>query len=213
MDNSSSALPLIVLGAGGHAKVLLSLANELEREVLGVCAPEFDELSERAWRGIATFGNDAALDTFDASEVELVNGLGQLVGNNRRQQLHSAMKSKGYRFASLVHPSAWVDPSTKIGEGVQIMAGAVIQADCVIGDNVIVNTCTSIDHDCRIDSHVHVAPGVTVCGSVSISTNSFIGSGAIITPGVNVGAGAIVGAGAVVLRDVGSGERYIGRSF
>ena len=210
MKLPTPSLPLVLLGAGGHAKVLLSTALELGRTVYGVCDPELSRSRDSVWRGIRVLGDDSEIDVLDPVAVELVNGLGQLVSATRRQVLHQSMKRKGFIFATLVHPRAWVDASTRLCEGVQVMAGAVIQADCEIGDGSIVNTRASIDHDCRVGARVHIAPGATICGTVHIGDDTFVGSGAIIGPGVKIGTGAIIGAGSVVLRDVAMNERYLG---
>ncbi|MEX3772195.1 acetyltransferase [Pseudomonas sp. MYb118] len=194
--------PLVILGAGGHAKVLLALVQSLGLDVLGVCDPVLAEQGAGLWRGIAVLGGDAALEALDPDSVELVNGLGQLVGSAGRANLFQRLKLQGFRFPVLVHPTAWVDSSATLQEGVQVMAGAVIQADVVIGANSIINTRAGVDHDCRLGVDVHVAPGATLCGSVRVADRAFIGSGATVIQGLNVGMEAVVGAGATLTRNL-----------
>lgn len=194
--------PLVILGAGGHAKVLLSLVQSAGFDVLGVCDPVLADQTGGQWRGISILGGDAALDALEPGSIELVNGLGQLVGGTGRQKVFQRLRARGFRFPVLVHPLAWVDSTARLEEGVQIMAGAIIQADVVIGANSIINTRAGIDHDCRLGEDVHVAPGATLCGGVQVEKGAFIGSGATVIQGLTVGTEAVVGAGATLTRNL-----------
>lgn len=202
MNIASTGTPLVIIGAGGHAKVLLSLIWAANLEVLGVCDPVLFAQKNNHWRGIKVLGSDEAISQMDPASVGLVNGIGQLVGGSRRQKIFLDFKKKNFNFPILVHPAAWVDPTAVLGEGVQVMAGAIIQADVKIGANSIINTKASVDHDCKVGFHVHIAPGATLCGDVQVFDRAFIASGSTIIQGLTVGEEAIVGAGAVLTRSL-----------
>jgi sugar O-acyltransferase (sialic acid O-acetyltransferase NeuD family) len=203
--------PFILLAAGGHAKVLLSLAEALVLPIKGVCDPELAKQGVTSWRGLAVLGGDEILETLKPKEVFLINGIGQTVGNDARQQLYIKLRGKGFSFPPLVHPSAFVARKTKLADGVQVMAGAMIQPDCTIGENTIVNTRASIDHDVTIGAHVHIAPGATLCGNAYISDGAFIAAGSIVGPGVRVGNAAVLGAGAALVRNLADNQTFIGK--
>ena len=200
-------LPVIVIGGGGHAKVLVSTLLLCGRRILG-----FVDLSPTAppLLGIKCLGSDAAVLFHAPSDLQLVNGVGSAGSTARRQDVYDRFTREGYGFATVKHPSAIIAPEVEIEDGVQIMAGAVVQAGCRLGANVIVNTGAEVDHDCIIDSHAHIAPGVTICGAVDVGTGAHIGAGATLIQGIRIGAGSIVGAGALVIRDVPRGARVIG---
>ncbi|MBI6853128.1 acetyltransferase [Pseudomonas cichorii] len=202
MSEPCSNLPLIFLGAGGHAKVLLSLARSLNLPILGVCDPQLFHSGIAQWRGLDVLGADDALQKLDSSAYLVVNGIGQTVGSDVRRRVYERVIANGYRFASLVHPTAWIDPTVMLGEGVQVMAGAIVQADAVIGANVIINTKSAVDHDCIVGAHSHVAPGATLCGSVKVGKGCFVASGATVIQGLVIGDDAVIGAGAVLVRDL-----------
>lgn len=192
----------ILIGAGGHAKVLFSLIKAVGLNVRGVCAPELVSQGITTWRGIEVIGSGDDITAFSPSNVYLINGVGKRVGDTSRQRLFDEFKTKGYHFPSLIHPQAYVDETVELEEGAQVMAGAIIQADARIGRNVIINTHASIDHDCIVEEHVHVSPGAVLCGNVYVARCAFIASGACIIPGVKVGEEAVIGAGASIVRDV-----------
>ena len=206
----SVALPLVLLGAGGHAKVLRALALAAEHRIIGICDPQLAAASQSTWRNLPVLGGDEALSEMDSAKIGLVNGIGQVTGNTLREDIYERQRGAGFLFPALVHPTAWLSPDTMLADGVQIMAGAIVQPCCAIGRNSIVNTSSSIDHDCTIEGHVHIAPGATICGGVHIATGAFIGAGAVILPGLKVGARAIVGAGVTLTHDLDPGRTYLG---
>lgn len=202
--------PLVLLGAGGHARVLLELARAADYPVLGVCDPELAANAVSSWEGLDVLGDDAALDLLPPGRIALMLGIGQLAKGNLRQRVYTSWRSRGYDFPVLVHPTAWVASDVVLKGGVQVMAGAVIQPSCEIGENSIINTRASVDHDCFVGRNVHVAPGATLCGAVTIEDGAFIGAGATVIQGLRIGAGAVVGAGVTLVRDLSSAMTAIG---
>lgn len=193
----------VLLGAGGHAKVVLATARAVGLTLRGVCDPTLSSQGVAMWRDMPVLGDDSALDAVGAGELSLLNGVGQLVGGSARAVLYARMRQRGFRFPPLVHPSAWVDPTARLGEGVQIMAGAVVQADCRIDENSIVNTGARIDHDCTVGAHVHIAPGAILCGEVQVGDSAFVGAGSVALQGRRMGSGSVLGANTVLRRDLG----------
>lgn len=203
-------IPFILLGAGGHAKVLLSLAHSLNLTLLGICDPNLAKQGVQLWRGVPVLGNDEVLANYSPDEVYMINGVGPAIGRTTHQDIYEKMCRKGFSFPCLIHPQATVDPDAFIADGVQVMAGAVIQADSYIGENTLINTLSSIDHDCKIGSHVHVASGVSICGNVKIGGGALVAVGAVIAPGIIVGDNAIVGAGVALVRNLPPGQILLG---
>jgi UDP-perosamine 4-acetyltransferase len=198
---TAGGLPFILLGAGGHGKVLLALARSLRLDIVGVCDPALAQQEAAAWNGVPVLGGDEALDRVDPASVRLMLGVGQVVRKDGRKRLYESCARKGFTFPFLVHPAAWVAPTARLSAGVQVMAGAVVQPDCRIGENTIINTRSSVDHDCQVGRHVHIAPAATLCGEVQVGDEAFIGAGATVLQGLHVGERAIVGAGTTLRHD------------
>lgn len=201
--------PVIVLGNGGHAKVLIDTLCMMAVPILGVTVPNPDETGE-IFYGAHVIGNDDAVLTYPLDKVLLVNGLGSVKAAEKRKVLFENFKKNGYSFASVIHPSAIISHEAVLSEGVQIMAGAIIQPGSNIGKNTILNTGASIDHDCVIGDNVHLAPGVTLSGKVSVGENSHIGTGAVVIQGIRIGRSVTVAAGAVVIKDVADNALVMG---
>lgn len=204
---SAGAAAIIILGAGGHAKVLLDALAGFE--VLGLADNDPAKVGTLV-AGLPVLGNDDVVMAHASDRVVLVNGVGSVGNNAIRRTLFVRYKDAGYVFLQVRHGSAIVAADVVLAEGVQIMAGAVLQTGCSIGVNSIVNTGAIIDHDCRIGAHVHIAPGAVLSGDVDVGDNVHIGVGATVIQGVRIGAGSLVGAGAVVLRDLPAGAKVAG---
>lgn len=203
------SLPILIIGAGGHGRVLADLAFCLGRQVLGFLDRD-TQLHGRVIDGIKVLGGDERLIEYPARDVSLVNGLGSIAASDVRREVYIRLKALGYQFEALCHPGAIVGRSVTFAQGVQAMAGSIVQNGARIGENTILNTGAIVEHDCVVGAHSHLAPGAVVCGDVRIGENCHIGVGAVVVQGLSVGDGALVAAGAVVVRDVLSGTRVAG---
>ncbi|WP_206810939.1 acetyltransferase [Paradesulfitobacterium ferrireducens] len=201
--------PVIVLGAGGHAKVLIDTLLLGSAELVGVTDSNPRKLKDNVL-GIPVLGTDEVVLEYSADKILLVNGLGTTSTMENRKNLFDVFKNRGYTFATVIHPSAVISDHAQIREGAQIMAGAIVQVGCSIGANTIVNTKVSIDHDCNIGANVHLAPGVTLSGGVHVAEGVHIGTGATVIQGVTIGKNALIGAGTLVLKDIAEGTTVVG---
>lgn len=202
-------MPVIIIGGGGHAKVLIEALRLTAVPVVGIVDAQ-PALKGTSILGIPVMGGDELIYSHGPERVMLVNAVGSVRQPARRASLFETYHGKGYRFQTVIHPSAVIPSDILLGEGAQVMAGAIIQPGVGIGCNAIVNTRASIDHDCIIGDHAHLAPGVTLSGGVTVGRGSHIGTGATVIQGITIGEGSLVGAGALVTRDVPDGVTVVG---
>jgi sugar O-acyltransferase (sialic acid O-acetyltransferase NeuD family) len=195
---------LILIGSGGHARVVTDLLSVLGYSIHGIVAPSDQGL------GHQYLGSDEVLDSVSSHDFDLVMGIGTSNGVALRNQMYLKLKRQGFIFPTLIHPSAVVSERTKIEAGVQIMAGAVIQSGTTIDENVIINTRASLDHDCKIGFGVHICPGAILCGNIKVGPHSFIGAGAVCIPDIEVGEQIVVGAAALVNHSLKEKGHYWG---
>lgn len=202
------SLPVILLGAGGHGRVLLDALLQQSFVVLAIFDPQCNV--DRFVFDIPLINDDRGLLEYPAEEIRLVNGLGSIGDTTKRRQIYERFKEYGYQFATVIHHSAVVSPRAELGEGVQVMAGAIIQTGVKIACNSIINTKVSVDHDCIIGKHAHIAPGAILSGGIRVEDEAHIGAGVTIIQGLTIGKRSIIGAGAVVIRDVPENAVVVG---
>lgn len=210
-EKTNQRTTVVVLGAGGHARVLLSLLKMLNREVRAVLDDNPALHGTRIGASdIPILGALEAVKKYEPNMVELVNAIGSAHRPTARQAAYDTYAAAGYAFAILAHPDATVAPEATLEQGVQVMASATLQANAVLRANTLINTGVCIDHDTIIGQHTHVAPGATICGGVTIGQGCHIGAGATVVQGVSIGQGVVVGAGATVLHDIPDQDIVIG---
>ncbi len=183
--------PIVVLGAGGHAHVVVALLRSCGRTV----AAMYDD-------DASTWGSDidgAPIVGPIEAATECPFPAIIAVGNNKARQRLAAWDLD---WDVLIHPSAVVERTAVLGPGSVVCAGAVVQVEANIGRHVIVNTAATVDHHCTIGSFAHLAPGCHLAGRVTVGEGALIGIGACAIPGRTIGPWSTVGAGAAVTANV-----------
>ena len=190
---------IIMIGAGGHAKVIFDIANisNIKISYIVDIKKKLDiEFSRLKHIVTDNFVKNKILP----NQCYLINALGIVPGNKKllRGNVYNDYKKKGYKFLQAIHPKAIISKDVIVKEGVNIMAGSVIQPGPTILENSIINTGALIDHECIIGKDVHIAPGAILCGNVKIGNRAFIGAGTKIMPNVSIPKDTIINAGSLI---------------
>jgi acetyltransferase EpsM len=211
------AAPLIVLGGGEHARVVIEAARtQPERWVVqGYAAPTSaagTDISDVPWLGDDTAVAARLADLAPDERAWLVLGFGRGESHDALTARVAAAERFGgtARWAVVVHATAWVSPSATLEPGAVILAKAVVNAGARVGRHAIVNSGAVVEHDVQIGDGSHVAPGAVIGGGTRVGAWTFIGLGAKVRDHIEVGAGAVVGMGAVVVGSISPGEVVVG---
>tara|TARA_R110002020_G_scaffold232883_3_gene444520 strand:+ start:8393 stop:9031 length:639 start_codon:yes stop_codon:yes gene_type:complete len=194
--------PLIIIGSGGHASVIAEILLNQGREIVAVVSPT--EIHDNSpLKGVHRLASDESLlSIYSPDQIELVNGVGAIPGNDTHFRLFNYFSEHGYSFSSVVSPHAIVANSAKLAKGVQIMHGAIVQTNANINHNCLINSGAIVEHDCSIGPHNHIAPNATLSGGVITGSQVHIGTGANVIQSIKIGQQSVVGAGCTVVRDV-----------
>jgi UDP-perosamine 4-acetyltransferase len=200
----------VVLGAGGHARVVVHALRLRGVEIVGLLDPD-PVRRGGAVDGAPVLGGDELLpDLHRRGTTHFAVGLGGILDLGPRARLFALGKAAGPEPLSVIHPAAVVWDPTALGAGVQVLALAAVNSGARVGENAIVNTGAIVEHDCLVGAHAHLATGVRLAGGVTVEEGAFVGAGAVVRNGLTIGRGAVVGMGAVVLEDVPAGARVAG---
>lgn len=96
----------------------------------------------------------------------------------------------------------------EVGSNTCIDRGAL--ADTIIGDYTKINNLCHIAHNNKIGRNVTITGCVNISGSNVIDDDAWIAPNSSIRGWVHIGKGAIVGMGAVVVKDIPTGETWVG---
>ncbi len=206
-------MKILIWGGGGHGRVVADVVRACGAELVGYADADPAKLGQQAEPGGALVVTpEAELLAALSSGQPLPAGADAValaVGDCARRL--ACLRAAGGRVTPpLVHPSAVVSPSARIGRGTVVMPRAVVNAAAVVGEAAIVNSGAIVEHDCTLGDGVHLSPGAVLSGGVRVEAESWIGSGAAVVPGIHIGRGAVVGAGAVIIRDVPAGATVAG---
>lgn len=198
--------PVIVIGAGGHAKVVISTLQAAGREV-EACFDRSPSLVGTEVLGVRVMAEARILEHLRHEALIAIgdNATRKAICENLERQSGGRV-----RWATVIHPSAVVHASVELGPGSAVFAGAVVQPGARVGRHVIVNTAASVDHDCVLGDYVHLAPQVGLAGGVELAEGVFLGISTAVIPYTKIGSWTKVGAGAAVVRDLPAGVTAVG---
>ncbi len=199
--------PVVVIGDGGHSRVVASALRLLDREIIGFTSKSA-QYGEADDSKVRIFSDELVMKRFSPKEIELVLGVGSVSPNTEAGSLQTIVRlfqASGFQFAGFVHPTAFVAEEASIAATAQIHAGAIVQAGATIGPFAIVNTGTIVDHDCEVGAFCHLAPGTVLSGNVKIGVGCHLGTGCRAIQGIHIGAYSFVAAGAVIAQSIEDG--------
>lgn len=205
-------LPIIIVGAGGHARVVADALICSGAVVFGFLDKD-DARKGDDLLGYPILGGDDVLAGLDRNCFRLVVGIGS-VGNSptleMRRKISDHLIDQGWSLTGVRHPAAIISQAATLADDAQIMAGAIVQAGANIGSGAIVNTRAVVEHDSFVGAYSHISIGAVLCGSTRIGSCSHIGAGAVVRQGVSLGNGITIGVGAVVTRNHAGDATLVG---
>lgn len=191
---------VILIGAGGHGKVIADIVLQAGAQVLGFLD---DHPTSDRILGLPVLGPVASWIEY-CHNASFVLAIG---ANGMRRRLAETMDVSWF---TAVHPSAQIGREVSIGPGSVVMANAVINPQTCIGAHCIINSGAIVEHDNVIGDYVHISPGAVLCGTVHVGEGTHIGAGAVLKNNISLCANTIIGAGGVVIHNVETPGTYVG---
>ncbi len=200
-----SSIPLVILGTRLFAEEVADLVDDCDEFELVA----FGENWERARGGRQLLGRPIVwID--DLADLARTSWAVCAIGTTHRSSFIQQAANVGFRFATVIHPTARVSRTSVIGEGSILSAGVVVAAQTTLGRHVIVNRGSLIGHHTSIGDGVTVSAGSNVAGRVVVGDRTYLGMGAVVLDRVRIGCQAVVGAAALVTKDVPDNAQVVG---
>lgn len=199
---------VIIIGAGGHAKVIADIIDKSKDIVEGFLDDNKTKneiiIKGKQYKVIGKI-NDCEKIQLENPEMEFVIA----IGNNKvRKQI--AERYENLKFYTAIHPSSQIALDVEIGEGTVIMANTSINTSAKIRKHCIINTGAVVEHDNILEDYVHVSPNATLCGTVQIGELTHIGAGTTVRNNISICHDCIIGAGSIVVKNINEPSTYIG---
>lgn len=197
---------VVIIGAGGHAKVIADIIKKSGDEIVGFLDDNADIQGKTIFDGKIVLGDTDEESVKKYSDCYFIIG----IGSNKVRKIISG-KYPNLKWYTAIHPSSIIGSEVSINEGTAIMAGTVINTGTVVGKHCIVNTSSSLDHDNILEDYVHISPGSHLAGTVKICEGTWICAGVTIINNITIGKNNIIGAGATVIKNIEEeGSTFVG---
>jgi sugar O-acyltransferase (sialic acid O-acetyltransferase NeuD family) len=201
-----SAAPILLLGAGGHARACIDVIEQEGRFTVAGLVGLPDERGARVL-GYPVLGTDEDLPELLSHYTHPLITVGQIKTAEPRMRLFDLLQHNGCVLPVIVSPRAYVSPHATLGAGTIVMHGAVVNAAAAVGRNCIINSLSLVEHDAVIGDHCHISTGAAINSGVHIGSATFIGSNCSVRQMVKIGEGSLIGMGQRVLADCAPGTR------
>lgn len=198
----------VVVGAGGHAKVVAEALVASGVEVRGFVDPSMPAGTPVVHGSV--LGDDAWLAALPATERTVAVGVGATSSVAARRRIVESLESAGATVVGCRHPSSIVAASASVDPTAQILALSIVNPSATVGAHTVVYSAAVVEHDCTVGDFAYLSPRAVLCGGARVGDGAFVGAAATVLPGVSIGDGATVAAGAVVTDDVAPGATVVG---
>ena len=158
---------LVILGSGSYGRTVADVAHQL------------------GYTTIVLDDADSAypLSTFSSYIDENTSFIPAFGNNAFRLEWINRIQESGGQIATLIHPTAYISPSTTIFPGCVILPHATINTDVVVKKGCIINLGAIVDHGCILEEGVHICLGAIVKGENWIERLSKIEAGEVVERG------------------------------
>ena len=193
---------LVIFGAGGHGRSLAALIQKMGGfDLLGFVDDGVP--AGQTVLGLPVLGGRDSLAKLSTDGIRLaINGVGGIGNLNARLAVFDLLRQAGFQFPTVIHPTAFIEDSAQLAEGVQVFPLAYVGTEVTAGFGTIINTGAIVSHDCQLGQTVNLSPGATLAGGVTVGEGTLIGMRGTVNLNVKIGAYALVGNGATVKADV-----------
>jgi acetyltransferase EpsM len=198
---------ILVYGGGGHGKAIIDVIRDMRTyRVVGIIDDNIP--AGTLVLGVPVLGSAQKLEEIHRQGVRLAaNGVGGIGNVDIRAGAFEKLAKAGYVCPILVHRTAFIEPSSILEAGVQIMAHAYVGGDTRLGFGTLVNIGATVAHDCQLGNVVNLSPQATLAGGVCVDDYAQIGMCATVNVNLKIGCRVRIGNGAIVKADIPAGMR------
>ena len=199
---------LVIIGAGGCGREVLQWAKDINKNsdrwnikgfldqpnALGGTRCDYEVL-----------GTDEEYEI--CKDDEFICAIGSF---DIRRRVTDKFRRRGAQFTNIIHPTAIIGDTSRIGEDCIIYPYTTISDNVMIDDDCIINTHCSLGHDVSVGKNSIISAHCDLVGHTKVGNNVFFGTSAHTVWNVKIGDKAFICAGSTVMSNVRSGVKVMG---
>lgn len=206
VNKMSKVRRIIIFGTGGTSRDIADTLEDINSAGNGPeyrCVGFLDDdpsLWGQVQLGVEVLGPLDSAGRF--SDCHFVNGIGSPESTWRKKVIIAGVGVPLQRFETIVHPSASVSDTARLGAGTVVFQNVTITSRVHIGEHVMILPNAVVSHDAVIGDYTAITGGVCISGGVRVGESCYLGTNSTIIGNVSIGDYSQVGMGSVVLHDV-----------
>ena len=200
---------LILIGASGIALEIIDSVDAINSikpcwNITGILDDDPNRTGESFYRGVEIVGTSQDIERYIETDTFFLIAFCSVPNFMLRPEYVERLTRKypDIRFATIIHPLAWISPSASIGSGVFLAPHTVVDANAYVGDHCLALFGSVISRWVKVGDFVFISAGVNIMGYVQVGECSFLGVRTTIIS--DIGDHVLVNAGALVSRPVAS---------
>ena len=184
-----------IYGAGGSGREIIEVARMQNKwqEIVFIDGHKKSDYPVK----IMTFENFKK--TYPIENTRIVISIGE---TKDRKQLREKIVESGYKFGNVIHPTAYISPEAKIGDGLIARANVCVSCGATIEENVQLFEGSTIGHDTTIGRDSIISTKACIGGNCIIGRGVYVGMLGSIKEKTTVGDHSTIGMGTAVFKDV-----------
>jgi acetyltransferase EpsM len=204
---------VIIYGGGGLSKMIIEHVRVLgTHQIVGIIDDQIPTGTDII--GCKVLGGaDKLANLYKEGVRTAFNSVGGIGNFLVRLKVFQTLAEAGFICPVLVHPTAHIDPSAKIEQGVLVLAQSYVSGNAKIGLGSLINNSVVVSHDNILGICTNLSPGAMLAGDVIIEDFVQVGMNATINIGVRVGARSVIGNGATIKGDLPADTRVYAGSI
>lgn len=196
---------IIILGGQGDGLVIASFIEsiiDVKKEKLSLLG-FLNDSPDREINGYPVLGKLIDAETFcEQKNVFFVTALLKTKYSYSRSKLIESLNIPLKRFKTIIHPTATIAKSAKIGNGTVIGPYVTLMPNVSIGNHCSIRASANVGHDCILDDYCYMGPNSTLAGRAVMKIGSHLGPNSCVLDSTVLGAYSVVGMGSSAIKNV-----------
>ncbi len=195
---------LILLGCGGHARSVASVAITLKyKDIIFIDDNARD--NEMIWNFHVKKNIEEYLYLSENYVYMPCSG-----DNFIRAKQYQYLLENNLNITQIISPYARIANHAVINKACFIAHNAYIGPDVVIKENTIINTAAIIEHECKVGSHSHVSINTAIAGRCNIGNYVFLGASSTVIDRLSICDEVTLGANSTATKSINIAGTYVG---